>query len=397
MIPTFIITIWLLGLLSVGLLLGALGLGHEWYQLSWTWDEQMRRSVFDPDFGGNMATAYLAGALALGTIAFFGRPLVHLFYILRGRNGASSDNIPPTRERTITSADESQLHVCEYGSPDQPTMILTHGWGLSEKEWLHAKRELSLHYRLITWDEPGLGRSKPPVSKDYDLENLAADLGTVIQHAGGGPIYLAGHGIGGMIILTYCRLHLADLPQRLAGLALIHTTYTNPVRTVKGAKVLTALETPLLKPLCYLTIGLSPLVRLLNFLAYQNGSAHVVARQGGFAGRETWQEVDLTARLQATASPAVLARGMLGMMQYDATEILPSLPVPVLVIAGDQDTTCCPSASERMAAEIPSARLVTLSPAKHMGLMEHHELVAEALQRLPQASDTPQASRLTKL
>ena len=60
------------------------------------------------------------------------------------------------------------------------------------------------------------------------------------------------------------------------------------------------------------------------------------------------------------------------MIGYDATATLSTIGVPVLVVAGDQDTTTLPEASQFMAKSVPHGRLVTLSPAKHMGLIEHH-------------------------
>ena len=55
-------------------------------------------------------------------------------------------------------------------------------------------------------------------------------------------------------------------------------------------------------------------------------------------------------------------------------------PVDRLVVAGDQDSTCKPEASERMHREIAGSRKIVLSPAKHLGLIEHHARYAQALQ-----------------
>jgi pimeloyl-ACP methyl ester carboxylesterase len=129
----------------------------------------------------------------------------------------------------------------------------------------------------------------------------------------------------------------------------------------------------------YLTIGLSPLVRLMNWLSYLNGSAHLNTKRSSFGGTETWEQIDFATRFQPKASPAVMARGMLGMMRYDATATLGSIDIPALIVAGDQDSVTKPEASERIRAGIPKARLVTLSPAKHLGLIEHHGRYAEAV------------------
>ena len=72
-----------------------------------------------------------------------------------------------------------------------------------------------------------------------------------------------------------------------------------------------------------------------------------------------------------------MARGMLGMLRYDATAVLKDINVPALVVAGDRDSVCKPEASKRMHRDIPDAQLVHLVPAKHMGLIEHHKRFAE--------------------
>ncbi|MES2572311.1 MAG: alpha/beta hydrolase, partial [Verrucomicrobiota bacterium] len=178
-------------------------------------------------------------------------------------------------------------------------------------------------------------------------------------------------------ILTFCRLFPEALGSRVNGLVLTHTTYTNPVRTVKGAGFYSAIEKPVLVPLMYLTIALAPLVRLMTWLSYYNGLLHLSSKRSSFAGTETWEQLDFSVRFQLRASPSVLARGMLGMMKYDATHVLPQIHVPVCVVAGDKDGTCKPEASERISRDIPNARLATLSPAKHLGLIEHHRKYAE--------------------
>ena len=232
----------------------------------------------------------------------------------------------------------------------------------------------------MTWDEAGLGASKRPANRDFSLEKMAHDLAAVLAVLGGAPAVLVGHSIGGMIILTFCRLFPAALSAQVAGLVLTHTTYTNPVRTTKGAAFLTAIEKPILVPLMYLTIALSPLVWLMNWLSYRNGTAHLSTMRGSFAGTESWEQIEFATRFTLLASPGVLARGMLGMMKYDATATLPTITTPTLVVAGDQDSTCKPDASERMQRDIPGARQIVLSPAKHLGLIEHHERYAQALQ-----------------
>jgi pimeloyl-ACP methyl ester carboxylesterase len=380
MIPTFIFSSWLLGLLSVGVLSGGVLLTRAWYQRAWEYDLTLDRYVFDPNWGFNAQTALLVAGLLLLVWTLAGGLLLRWF--LGSSTRPSLDDNPPQHTRQgethrLQRPDGSELQVEVYGPADGPPLVLTHGWGMNSTAWYYLKRQLSDRFRLIVWDLPGLGLSTQPDNHDYSLENLARDLEAVLGLAGGRPALLLGHSIGGMITLTFCRLFPEALGTRVAGLALVHTTYTNPVRTTSHASLFTALERPLLVPLLHLTIWLSPLVWLMSWLSYLNGTAHLSTKRSGFAGSETGAQVEFATSFQPHASPAVLARGMFGMLAYDATQTLPTIRVPTLVVPGDRDPVCRPEASERMHQDLPMAQLAPLMPAKHMGLLEHNERFAE--------------------
>jgi pimeloyl-ACP methyl ester carboxylesterase len=182
-----------------------------------------------------------------------------------------------------------------------------------------------------------------------------------------------------MITLTFCRLFPEHLGRRVAGLALAHTTYTNPAETARFRRFLRAAQRPLLQPLLYLMIGLSPLVRLMNGLSYLNGMTHASTHWSQFGGSETREQLDFIARFSLSAPPSVTARGSLAMLRWDATPVLPAISVPTLVIAGDRDQATLPEASRRIHETVPGALLVELAPGGHLGLVEQHERFAEAV------------------
>jgi pimeloyl-ACP methyl ester carboxylesterase len=377
MIPTSILRVWFFGLFSFFLIGVGIYCSHEWYRQSWSWDSEQQSSYFDPQWGFNNPTIFFAVAVGLLLWALLGGLIIRtLLGLLTKAKGA--DNVvsnAPLEKGTVSRLgrpDGSKLHVECYGPEGAPVIVLTHGWGADRTEWDYLQRDLADRFRLIVWDLPGLGRSSQPPNHDYRLENLANDLQAVLSLAGNQPAIILGHSIGGMITLTYCGLFPKELGTRVGGIALIETTYTNPVRTTSFAGLLSALERPLIIPLLHLTIALAPLVWLMNQLSYLNGSAFMSSKASGFAGSESWQQIEHVTRLGVKAWPAVLARGMLGMLQYDATATLKAIMVPTLVVAGDRDPVCKPEASQRMHREIAGSQLALLKSAKHMGLLEHH-------------------------
>ncbi len=393
MIPTSIIRIWLLNIFSWVLLGAAIYVTHRWYQHSWSYDSNLQRSYFDPHFGYNHHTFLLIVALALILWVLIGGIILRLILTLLGRSSSRGASVPKhSREGAAVSRlsrpDGSELQVECYGREDAPPIILTHGWGANSTEWDYLKKELA-DFRLIVWDLPGLGRSTRPTNRDYSLEKFSRDLEAVLEVAGASPVILLGHSIGGMITLTYCRLFHQQLQTKVKAISLVQTTYTNPVRTTNMAGLFTALERPIIVPMLHLTIWLSPLIWLSNWMSYLNGSGILSTKSSGFAGTETWEELDFVARFQLQSSPAVLARGMFGMLRYDATEVLKNINVPALILAGDKDPVCNPEASKRMQQEIPGAKLEQFMPAKHMGLIEHHARFAEILRQFASSCFQP--------
>ena len=325
----------------------------------------------DWQFGFNRETAALLGGLALLGWSFGGG------WALRpGLLGRRADAEPPLTTpheiRRIDRPGGRSLHVELYGTAGKPAIVLTHGWGLDREEWRYARKELGDRFRLITWDLPGLGKSDAPADRDWALERLAADLGAVVELAGPSPVILLGHSIGGMIALTYCKLFPQALGTRVSGLVLAHSTYTNPVRTTAASGFYMAIQKPILEPLCHLMVWLSPVFRALNWLSYLNGSAHRSTERSTFSGQESRQQLDFLTRYTPKVSPAVIGRGMLAMFRYDATSVLRTIPVPTLVVVGDQDRQTTAEAGEFMRQAIPEAELYVIRSARHGGLFEHH-------------------------
>jgi pimeloyl-ACP methyl ester carboxylesterase len=320
----------------------------------------------------------LAIGVSLLLFTFQGRTIVHLAF--------PTCNDEPTKLqsgtlRSISRPDGTTIRAEVFGQPDGPTLVFTHGWGVSSTEWHYVKRDLASKFRLIFWDLPGLGESTQPSNRDYTLEKMATDLNAVLTLAQDKPVVLIGHSIGGMINLTFCRLFPDRLGHNVKGIVQIDTSYTNPVRTTQDASLSLALQKPIAEPLLHAMIWFSPLVRIMNWLSYQNGTSHMTNAHSGFAGSETWGQLDLVSRYGYESTPSVVGRGTLAMFHWDATPVLPLINVPVLLIVGQQDSTTLPSASEYMKRVMPHASLDVVSPSAHYGLLEQNKRYDSALEQ----------------
>ena len=207
---------------------------------------------------------------------------------------------------------------------------------------------------------------------------MAADLNAVIEYTGATDAILWGHSIGGMVILTLLTKMKEVNNRAIKGIILEHTTYTNPVRTTLFDELMTAIQKPVLVPLCYLMIFLSPIIWISRWMSYLNGNSHIMTRWLTFAGTQTPKQLDFVTLLSTLAPPAVTARGVLGMFKYDVTKELPTLQVPALIIAANKDRLTKPVASAYMNQNIPDSKIIDVAPAGHQGLVERHQEVNKA-------------------
>jgi pimeloyl-ACP methyl ester carboxylesterase len=349
---------WLSGLLTIALLGSAASILYQWYEGELVSDRWLIVG----------AVLLLWSCLGFLPILLFRRP---------GRDEPKP--IRSNRVQRLTRPDGSEIQIEFYGSDDAPPIILTHGWGPDSTVWYYAKKQLTDQFRVIVWDLPGLGKSSKPRNRDYSLEKYARDLEAVLHVAGEQPAVLLGHSMGGMILLTFCRLFPEQLGRRVAGLVVVDATYTNPLRTTILSKLLLALQKPMLEPLLHVAIALSPLLWLTSWLSYLNGFTLLTTEISGFTGRETRGQLNFSTLIGLKASPGVLARGTLAMLRFDETETLPQISIPTLVVVGKSDIATRPFANERISQAVPQAELAVLSPGGHMGLMERNQQFAETV------------------
>jgi pimeloyl-ACP methyl ester carboxylesterase len=145
-------------------------------------------------------------------------------------------------------------------------------------------------------------------------------------------------------------------------------------------------------PLLHLTKWLFPVVWLMNWVSYLNGTMHLMLALTGFAGTESRGQLDRVATLGVHQHPGVLARQGLAMLELNEIETLFSLPVPVLLLTADRDRVTVPEASEEMRRKIEGAELVTLAPSGHVSVFEQHQAFSDAIRSFAKSGNRAGAS-----
>jgi pimeloyl-ACP methyl ester carboxylesterase len=98
------------------------------------------------------------------------------------------------------------------------TIVLTHGLAAGAATWARQVTALAPHYRAVTWDLRGHGRSAPEPTP-CTIADLAADLGRVLDATDTPRAVVLGHSAGGVVAMRFA----IDQPGRCAGLVLVGT------------------------------------------------------------------------------------------------------------------------------------------------------------------------------
>jgi 3-oxoadipate enol-lactonase len=237
-----------------------------------------------------------------------------------------------------------------------PAVFLTHGVGARRQVWEGIVEKLAPHFRCITYDLRGHGRSAgadEPFGIDEfvaDLEALRAQLG--VEHA-----HFIGHSLGGMIVPAYARAY----PERVKSLGLICTAaFRSPEAAANLANFVKKIDTE----------GMPGVLDTLLGRWFTDQFR-----------RDRPDVVDARKDQMLKANPRVYRETY---RVFAATEMSPwlsEIKAPTLVMTGELDPGCGPELNEKIAAALPHSELVILPALKHSVLVEAPGPVGDALLR----------------
>lgn len=96
-------------------------------------------------------------------------------------------------------AEAAGLHYELHGPQGAPGLILSSGLGGSAAYWTPNLEALAARFRVLAYDHRGTGRSDRALSDATSVEDMAADVLALMDHAGMGRAHFIGHALGGMI------------------------------------------------------------------------------------------------------------------------------------------------------------------------------------------------------
>lgn len=101
--------------------------------------------------------------------------------------------------------------------PTAGTILLIHGTGVSARAWLHQLRGLGASLRVLAVDLPGHDESDPIA--EPTVEGYAEGAHELLGVLGTGPVFVAGHSLGGAVAQALAARH----PEAVRALVLVST------------------------------------------------------------------------------------------------------------------------------------------------------------------------------
>lgn len=283
------------------------------------------------------------------------------------------------RARVVHLPDGAELFVEEAGPMSSKGALFIHGSALRTDVWHYQLAGVGDH-RLVFFDLRGHGRSQPKGELDFTIDNLARDIEAVIEESELEEVVLVGHSIGGMIGLRLASTRLEWLGSRIKGLVLLNTTYRPAYDTSIGGAVVSKVERVFRHPLDALG-GYHSSIERLRKIVRPTDSIFLAVAFAAFGPRASAKQIDFTYDLTSDTSADVLFDLVKSYRDYDVTDRLGEVTVPVLVLTGTHDRLTVPKASEYLADHLPKAELQVFDNCGHMTMLERHVDFNEMLDR----------------
>ncbi|MBB3675678.1 alpha/beta fold hydrolase [Modestobacter versicolor] len=293
------------------------------------------------------------------------------------------------RTVAVDAGDGALLHATVEGSDTAPvTLVLAHGWTLSQAAWDDVAAELAAEVaagglRLVRYDQRGHGRSTWGTTEPVSIDLLGEDLRQVLDRcAPTGPVVLGGHSMGGMTIMCLAAGHASLFGDRVRGVALVDTSAGDLRRTprTRSQRLQQRLEPGVLS----FALARAGLVERLRRLSPPSSRTHQRLVRGLLYGADASDEVVRRgAEIMHASSVRAFAVFHPALGEHEKRDGLAALTrVPVEVLVGEEDRLTPVRHSRQLAEVLPHAVLHVEPRCSHMLPQERPALVAASLRRL---------------
>ncbi|MBA3664927.1 MAG: alpha/beta fold hydrolase [Bacteroidetes bacterium] len=239
----------------------------------------------------------------------------------------------------------------DFGPVYAPPVIFIHGFPFNKNIWSLQLELLKSNYRVIAYDIRGHGRSgsgDSPLSIDLFVDDLLHFIDGLELD----KVLVCGLSLGGYIALNAIQKY----PERFNALILCSTQCPADSEKVREGREKKA-----------------ELVVNKGIEAYADESIRSLFAPTSFTARK--EEVRSVRKMIVNNTPSFIQKGLVALAERKETcSTLSSIPVPVLILVGKDDTITPPSEAEYLNYNIRGSEMHVLPYAGHLANLENtHE------------------------
>ncbi|MCU1281235.1 MAG: hydrolase, alpha/beta fold family [bacterium] len=256
----------------------------------------------------------------------------------------------PAAERVVVGT-RGQLRVIDKNpNGARETVLLVHGYGSSSASYAPVMDALAAHLRVIAIDLPGFGKSDRREG-DYTPDALADVLADVLSQKGITRAHVVGHSWGSSVVLAFARRHPALLDRLVVISGWVYDEQLLPL--MRWAR-LPGFGEALYGTFYRNAIGERLYLNFVDPILVTQNVVDEVGKQMALEG--------------AVAAALAAARGMHRFAETESE--YRTVRNPTLLLWGREDRVARLAYGERLARELPHARLVVLPRCGHIPMWE---------------------------
>jgi 3-oxoadipate enol-lactonase len=255
---------------------------------------------------------------------------------------------------SIAKVGSVELYYEEHGTGDPLLLIM--GLAADSQAWMFQIPDFAKRYRVIAFDNRGVGRSSKPAGP-YTIHEMADDTVGLLDALKIEKAHVVGVSMGGMIAQE---LVLRN-PERVRALVLA-CTYPEPDADIERTRTFTVEQ---FGGSVDSSGGIHVDLKALNPMMFLQQLLPNVFNQS-FIEKELPKLMQVfSGALQYGFSMEAILGQVGAVMTHKATDRLHRIASPTLVITGDADRLVPPAGSDVLAREIPNAKLVKVPGGSH--------------------------------
>lgn len=274
----------------------------------------------------------------------------------------------PVHERSFESFDGTRIAYYEAGR-GKSHIVIANGLGGNWFAWKYFIDYFGNRFRILLWDYRGLYRSARPANLDtVSPEQQCGDLEALLKREKVSRAILAGWSMGVQVCFEYYRSHADQVAAILAFCGVDGKPFDSFINNVR-------LRALVPRAITFLERTGGPQKKVMNWLIEKPWSLNAMKAIGMVAPSISEEVFSVVSREFVRQDFEVYFRTLKLLGEHDASDVLPDVQAPVLIVYGERDNMTPVSRAMKMHKQLPKSEMMIIPGGTHYAPIEFPEWI----------------------